>query len=293
MEVRILDEQAVEAAEFARKNNLVEMAAEIATIGLGGEDHFVTTDEVSHIDRDPYQRAILVCLARIQVDSLKSAANRQKFPRKTASLLMQAGRTRIIVYRNPDLRRSLQGIDQDHRGREHLFLPEMARDEAKTLQAAAVLFPKQRSRELLGLAQARLIEAQLLLPQGHPLGLLIGIEHQLINTSQGNKLNLKTLLEYFKQLVDTTSETNPHRVATVASWLGAWGEKLGLLHLAQEGRHVLGTIVSSHPEWSFMLESEKRRLDLQKRRELLFRLVTPFTTSAQDRQLIYKSLTTS
>jgi hypothetical protein len=116
------------------------MAVELASIGLGFPDDPLTSDEIGEIARDPEQVAILACLARIHVDSLKGLANQKRFPHQVLPLLLNAAQTIETVYHHPDIQQVLQDVSIDHRGRQHYFSAEMAWDEAKTLFAAAPLY---------------------------------------------------------------------------------------------------------------------------------------------------------
>lgn len=102
---RILDEQAVDAAEFARKTGNVVVAAEMAAIGLGLTSSPLTCEEVAVLSEDPRARAVLACLARIHVDSLKTIANQACWPHHSLLVLEKAARTVKVVYRQPDFER--------------------------------------------------------------------------------------------------------------------------------------------------------------------------------------------
>lgn len=290
--VRVLDDQAVEAAEFFRKTGWIEMAAATAAVGLGLTSSPLVKEEVDQLADDPIQRAILACLARIHVDSLKSIANRAKFPWKALPPLEGAAKTIGVVYRHRGLHSQLLDVAQDHRGRTHHFLTEMARDEAKTLEAASVLFLHQGLAYLLiQRASDVLADAGSTLPYDHPVKPLIGIEVQLLRARLGNTtLNPRSFQEDFKKLASSDLKTNPHRVATVASWLIVWGERLNIEGVWEEGSKVFKEITQAHPEWAFMVESEKRKLARQAKRELLFRVLTPLTTGFHRRNRLYSWL---
>lgn len=290
IEGRTLDPQAVEAAEFARKNHGVVVAAEIAAIGLGLTSSPLTSGEVSRIASDPEQRAVLACLARIYVDSLKTVANQAKLPSQALSPLEQAARVINVVYSNPDLKSQLGGVSVDHRGRQHHFGPEMRRDEAKTLFAASVLYDPSKSDELTRLGEKILQETYNALPDRHPTKPLIGIELQLSCASRGLKPDTESLKRDFETLRQSDEKTNPHRVATVASWLAVWGDKLGDEETKAAGLQVFNRIISKHPEWAFMTESERKKIAYKELRRAIFRLLTPLTTSPQRRKSLYYNI---
>ena len=201
---RILDPQAVEAAEFARKNNKVLVAAEMAAIGMGLKSSPLTSEEVSEIAHDPEQRAVLVCLARIQVDSLKTLANQARVPWQALPPLEKAVGTINLVHRNPEMNSRLESFHYDHRGRRHDFWAEMKRDEAKTLFASSILYGPSDSNKLMTLGETVLRRAYIALPDDHPTKPLIGIEMELSRASSSVKPDMKLLRTDFAKLKKTT-----------------------------------------------------------------------------------------
>lgn len=290
IERRVLDSQAIEAAEFARKNDRVVVAAEMAAIGLGLTSSPLSSEEVAEIAHDPDQRAVLVCLARIHVDSLKTVANQAKLPPQALSSLEEASRTINMVYRNPDLDSEIRAVDRDNRGRQHNFWAEMKRDVAKTLFASSVLYEPSKANELGLLGERILQETYEVLPDGHPTKPLIGIEVQLSRASRRQKPDMETLRGDFETLRESDEKTNPHRVATVASWLMVWGEKLRDEETRQAGFEVFDRLTREHPEWAFMTENERKKIAKQQLRRVAFRLLTPLTTSPQRRKNLYSNL---
>lgn len=286
MAERRLNAQRVEEAEGARKLGQVVRAAELATIGLGTIDE----TEIAKMANDPEQRAILACLARIQVDALKTVANQTKWPHQALPPLEQAAKTINLIYRNEELRGNLEGVERDHLGRKHHFLAEMPRDEAKTLFAAAALYNLRQADSLIERGEQVLAATYNSLPDSHPTKALIGIELQLSRAGRGIQIDGRNLLENFGRLVETDRETNLHRVATVASWLTAWGEKIGDEEVKNMGFRVFTEIVSQHPEWQFMTEHERRKIAKQQLRRLVFRMLTPVTTRAERRKALKEKL---
>ncbi len=267
------------------------MAAELAAIGLGLTSLPLTDEEVSQLAHDPEQRAILACLARIHVDALKTVANQAKLPSRALPPLEEATKTIVTVYRSKTLREELRGVVQDHKGRRHDFLPEMARDEAKTLFAASVLYYGTGGAKSLILQGERILSSTYdSLPNDHPTKPLIGVELQLSRAGRGERLDKASSLGNFNSLVDSDIETNPHRVATVASWLVAWGERIGDEDVRGRGLEVFSRIIQQHREWQFMIDSERRKIGRQKERELFFRLLTPITTNPARREKLKNRL---
>ena len=145
--VRTLDPQAVDAAEYVRKNDKVAEAAEIASYALGFPDNPLSHEEIVRICENPEQRAILACLARIHVDALKSGANFASTARGVLSPLSRATKTINLIERNPSFKSSITEIEKDHLGRTHHFEAEIPRDIAKVTLAASVLYSKKESNE--------------------------------------------------------------------------------------------------------------------------------------------------
>jgi hypothetical protein len=288
--VRVIDPQAVEAAEFARKNNKVVVAAEMASIGLGLPFSPLTWEEVSKIASDRKQSAVLACLSRIYVDSLKTAANQSKLPSQALPPLERSAWAINTIYRNTDFKSAVSGLEKDHRGRQHNFGAEMPRDEAKVLFAASYLYEPERSNNLIVLGEKILQDTYKTLPDNHPTKPLIGIELQLSRASRGVEVDTGILLNDFESIVRSDERTNPHRVATVASWLAVWGDKLRNDDMKNAGFEVFGRIVNSHPEWAFMMENERKKQVFGELRRILFRVLTPVNTKGSRRENLYSSL---
>ncbi len=287
---RVLDPQAVDAAEFARKNNQVAIAAGMAAIGLGLTSSPLTFEEVATMAQNPDQRAILACLGRIYVDSLKTLANQTWLPSKALPPLEVATTTLNIVHRHPDLDLAIREVDKDHLGRQHYFWPEMKRDEAKTFFAASVLYGAQTADHLVLQGERLLEQTYRTLPDGHPTKPLIGIEIELSRASRGQKPDTKALVRNFRILTNSDKSTNPHRVATVASWLIVWGERLKNKDIEAEASWVFQDLIEAHPEWAFMTQSERNKIARQKLRKIFFRLATPLTTWAPRLGQLYSDL---
>jgi hypothetical protein len=277
-----VDPHLVELAEDARSKNQLSRAIEIATVGLEYHGHPIHADEISEFTMNIEQLSILACLARIQVDSLKSAANSSKLPRHTLNFLLHATTTIEQVYENSDIQAALYSLSEDHTGRTHHFHAEMQRDKAKTAYVASVLYPQLESGALLIRGDRVLLRTYQRLDDSHPVKPLIGIEYALSQLSQGYPTDENALLDNFQQLRNTDEHTNPHRVATVASWLAVRG--------IDEGEEAFQTILHDHPEWKFMIEQEQSKLSKQELRKKLFRLLTPMTTNEQERKHLYDRL---
>lgn len=287
---RIIDEQAVEAAEFARKHDDVLLAAKLAGMGLGLKNSPLTPHEIAELSFNERQIAILACLSRLYVDPLKTHGGKAKNPRTAISSLIKASSMIDEVYRHPVFFRKIQKVTQDHRGREHHFAPSMRRDTAKTAFTAAVFFQGKEAENLVLLGEGILEMTYNKLNSTHPLKPLIGIELKLSKLSRGEKVSVKSLFKDFQVLVETREEVNQHEVATVASWLVAWGFKLKNDELRDSAGVVFNRVVKKHPEWAFMTEKEAKKLKDQKLRTEAFKLAAPFIATPGERKKLYLTL---
>lgn len=118
-ERRVLYSWTIERAEAERQLGRVSSAAELAATGLGLREALLTEEEVVEFARSPQDRAVLACLARIHVDSLKTVANRARFPHQALDPLEQATRTISTVYRSPVFQSAIEGVTCDHLKRQH------------------------------------------------------------------------------------------------------------------------------------------------------------------------------
>lgn len=168
----------------------------------------------------------------------------------------------------------------------------MQRDVAKTLFAASPLYGTVKAESLTLLGEQILEETCASLPNGHPTKPLIGIELTLSQASRGAPIDKESLKRDFTALRDLDENLNPHRVATVASWFVAWGEKLQDEPLKEVGEEVFTRIIRQHPEWAFMTENEKQKVNKQQLRKWLFRVLTPLTTSLLHREALALKLKT-
>lgn len=276
---RVLDDQAVEAAEFARKNGLVKTGADFAALALGLKGlspKKLTSPEIGLIAQDPRQLQILACLSRIHVDSIKSVANRSKTPWNLLPLLEEGLWTIGNIYHHPMVTELLKGVEKDHRGGQHFFLDEMVRDEVKVMEAASVLFLSDRSRNiLLWSSIRRLGEKHKELPDAHPVKPLIGLELEILRARTKRGLNAERMLADLETLIRSELESNPHRVATVAAWAVVWGERANSNILAARGLEIFTLITDQHPEWRFILDSEEQKITQRSYRQQVFGMMLP------------------
>ena len=290
MEKRTLDHQAIIAAEYARKNHDVKTGARMAAIGLGIISVPLTEHEVTQLVEDPQQLRILAGLARIHVDSLKTGANQARNPRTALPPLEQANWTINTVYRHQSVIDRLAGITDEYFGNPHDFSAEMPRDVAKTLTAASFLYPPREAQILIESGERLLAATYERLPDDHPTKPLICIELQLSKANSGYSLEPGRLQTDFEQLVTNDLETNPHRAATIASWMMVWGNRLRLPSIAESGSKVFSQITDQHPEWSFMTDFASTQINRQNFRRRVFRILTPFTTFGHRRNKLYHDL---
>lgn len=268
--IRTIDEQAVEAGEWMRKNGKVLIAAEVGAVALGYRSVPLTSEEVSDISSNPNQLAVLACISRIHVDSLKTVANQSAYTGRVLRCFEESSQTIHTVYMNPDLNKELRNVGVDHRGREHHFLSEMVRDRSKTILSAADLVGGKDRFAMHVKGEHLLSEAYNNLSDSHPIKPLIGIELQLSALSRGADISTNLLMTDFEKLVEQDVDKNPHRVATVASWLIAWGTYKDLSPLRVNGSLVLSGLIRRYPEWSSMSDKELRKIEKKEyRRDIL------------------------
>lgn len=287
---RYLDEQAIEAAEYLRKNNEVVEAAEVATYALGFPQNPLDSEEIARICKSPEQRAVLGCLVRLHVDSLKSVANEKVFPPRILKPLTEATETINLVYRDENFVEAISDVGQDHRGRDYNFLPEMKRDIAKTTRAASVLYTGEDETFLLEYGEKLLEETYNALPDGHLTKPLIKIELELSRLNRGVEFNREALLREFNKLVATDQEGNPHRAATVSSWLVVLGQKSNDEEVKETGWRVFQAIIAKRPEWQFMIAYERKKRVFGRQRKRLVTLLKLLTTSPQARRQLRNGL---
>jgi hypothetical protein len=290
MKVERLSLQAITLAQAARDVGAVDIAAEISAAGLGLPNSPLSTEELAQIADDPNQLSILACLARIHVDSLKTAANQTMWPPRVLHLLEQAVGTIETIYRHPQLSLAIRELTKDPWTQKHHFWPEMRRDEAKTLFAASYLYSGLKARVLVLSGETTLLRAYHKLDDQHPTKPLIGIEHQLSLASRRLQPDLNALKEDFNRLMESDLKSNPHRVATVASWFVAWGKKLNDREMEDMGTQVFEQIIAIHPEWAFMAEAAHKKIAQEQLRRTAFRVLTPLTISPQKRGDFYSRL---
>jgi hypothetical protein len=283
--VRQLDPQAVEAAEFFRKNHYEDIAVKAVDKALD----FITPREISEISKDPNQRLIAACLFRIGVDSYKSLANKSIYAPEVLDCLEKATAFLYLGYLSPDLSASLQGVTKDHLGREHNFLSEMSRDKAKVLQSASSLYAFEPGNDLIAKAWKILQDTYNSLPDGHSTKALIGVEIGLLNARLGN-VWVSDTLGHFEMLVGSDEDRNPHRVATVAAWLITWGEKTGFSSVTERGNEVFQRIIKSHSEWVSMSRQERQKTRLMDKRNMVLKLSAMFLTQSYRRSLLWNRL---
>lgn len=288
---RVLDPNIIEEAELQRSNGNVKLAAAMAAEGLYyNVRRPLTHDQVSFLAIDPMQLQILACLARIHVDAEKSLANCRLNPWQVANHLEQAAKTITLVYCHEGVQSHLMRVSKDHQGREHYYLAEMVRDRSKVFESAAVLFNGSRRAELLNRSEELLVVAFQDLADEHPTRSLIGIEVQMLYARRGKRLDLEQIREDFDRLKAHNLLTNPHRVATVASWLAVWGDKLKNEDLKKIGWRTFHQLFSQHPEWPNMAEQEYQKLDSRQRRELFLRIFGPILLGTNRRRTLFTSL---
>lgn len=280
-----LDSSQVEEAEQFRAGGNVIRATEIATDALSLTCQPDFEDCLEGLVQDPEQLAIFACLARIQVDSLKSVASREVLPWKIVPPLIKAGEVIHRLYQNPTFQEAIRSVNQDHLDRPHYFATEMARDHARTCYEAAHLL-LGRTNQLAQKGNDLLSEQLDSIPPDHPTRPLIAIELTLskINHREANNQEKGWLLIHFNQLRNQDWANNPHRVATVASWL-AVNQDPGI---SIQGRDAFREILAQRPEWDFMIDKEQKRIW----RNRLVSTIGPFMTTPQQKDKLEQLLLT-
>lgn len=288
--IRALDPQAVEAAEYVRKNDKVAQAAEIAARALGFPDNPLSDEEITQICQDPEQRAILACLARIHVDALKSMANFASTAHGVLSPLSQATKTINSIERNAYFKTSIAGIEKDHLSRTHHFEAEIPRDIAKVTLSASVLYSKKDSDELIEYGEMLLEQTYTQLPKNHPTKPLIGVELGLSRLGRGKEIDEDELIANFIRLRDVDEKVNPHRVATVASWFVVVGEANQNEKVKELGWETYERLINKHPEWDFMVSKERKKRRLRETRKKVIRLLAQVTTTPGERKKLFEDI---
>jgi hypothetical protein len=301
---RLLDLQVVEKAEELRKTGKVVEAAEMAATALGFPDGPLGRDEIKRISEDSEQRAVLACLARIHVDTLKTMANQTPqlgltlrtlpkdvkavvtAPNQILGHLSSASRTIQQIYKHEDLVESLHGVEKDHRGTDHRFLEEMSRDKAKVAFAAAPLFEPDANEALVLLGEKILEETYQTLPFTNSTKYLIGIELLLSRANRDAFWDKEVLLRSFDVLAQMERYNNPERVVTAASWLVVLGEKISDAEILGSGLQEYEDIIEKQPEYGFMVPKERQKQRNWQRRQVVLRAVTPITTKKKDRDTL-------
>ncbi|MFC1710382.1 hypothetical protein ACFL0F_01845 [Patescibacteria group bacterium] len=287
---RDMKRTAVELSEYSRKNYSVELAADIASYALDLPDNPPRADEIASICQNPEQLAILACLARLHVDSLKSIANENIYPPEILSSLSMATQTINNIYRNPDFKKAIEGVDKDHLGREHLFSAEMPRDIFKTAFAASSLYPKNDSDCLIEYGEDLLAHTYDNLPDNHPTKPLIGIEHSLSRLNRGLSADIDFLTENFELLTKHYINKDQHRVATVASWFVALGRDKKDINLELMGMEVFEVIIKKHPEWRSMVPKEIKIRKNKKTRKTIVGLLSLVTIFPPERRKLKEDI---
>ena len=269
--VRYLSPKTVDKAEYERSNNNVVLASEFAAAALGIPGNPLTPGDITLISVNKQQLPVLACLARIYVDSQKTMANGAFTSGGVMNHIENAAGVIKTIYYHNDAYEALFDLGQDHKNREHYFRPEMARDEFGVIRAAMPLYGGEDLALLQEMGEKRLLETYKTLPDDHPTKPLIGVEIQLARVARGESFEPDKLRSNFDRLVEDDFDKNPHRVATVASWLYAWGEKMKIGEMRQRGQKVFGEIIEENPEWVFMAKKERRKIQLQEYRRVLLR----------------------
>lgn len=286
----------VETAESARQAGHIVLAAEAAAGGMGQPSpiaggQWLTSDRIDEFlgDKDPTRMLILVTLARIHVDTNKTLANRALTPKGAVHRLEQSVHTINLVYRHPSLQEALQLHDTDHRGRPNDFVVEMPRDIAKVAFAAGdVLKPSQGSAVIL-MGEKLLIQTHDSLPKEHPTKSLLWIELQLSQALRDRPIDTARMLDDFHTLVGR-SQNNPHRVATVASWLVARAAKDENEELYLHALKVFERQLRNNPGWKGMVAQERRKLAMIPIRRVLFQAAAQVCVPTRRREQLYNSI---
>ena len=291
--IRHFGPDSVEPAEERRKLGLFDAAIEITTNALDFPGRAFSDEEMAAICGDPQQLAVMACLARIQVDSLKSLANQQIWPPRIIAPLRYA--TAIInhLYRHPQFKQAVAEVTQDHLGRPHYFGPEMKRDVYKTAQAAVVVYPypladgsKLNILENWAIERMGMLLNQL--PDNHPTKPLVAIEYGLTQYKRNPQVR-NSLLHNLEQLVATSCE-NRHRIATAAAWVTIAAQGKGDRDLARQASDIFYKATWGKPELEVVIQTERAKRRKESLRKLMVRTLLPFTTTTAQRDDLCDSI---
>jgi len=279
----------VERAELARTSGRILDAINITTDALGFQQKPLDQKRIIDLTNNPEELAILACLSRIQVVALTTYANHQLLPPRIISPLSRAVQTINLVYRDVNLASTLANVTTDHLGRPHYFHPEMIRDIAKTAQAASVLVSPTEQIRLSNWGKKILETAYRSLPSGNPTRSLIAVELSLSEFLENASTHRNALIVQFKELA-RQSKDNPHRVATVATWIAMAGQVKRDQEVELLGTQTFENIVNNHPEFHNMLMKEKIKQSTASFRRRVVRLLTPITTDPKDRTALFNEI---
>jgi hypothetical protein len=286
-ETRVLDSQAVEAAEFARKNGLYIEALRLSEVGLGYRARRLTHEEVAHISSDADQLTTLAELARIHVDSAKSVANASLNPRRILLSLERAADTISTVYEHPSVRANLRALEADRASKQYFTL-EMQRDRLKVSQAARPLFNTVDAQALVDSEFDKLSDEIASLPQGHSLRPFLTVEQAIF---RGVIVGESEFMAQYREFVhiDLEERPNPNRVAAISAQIIA----RDMIHAPQNRAFIEKTyadLVAQHPEWGFMIQRESQKVSLSSKREKIVRVASLLTVSPSRRRRLFDSL---
>lgn len=284
--IRQFNPDFVETAEIRRQLGLFAEAIEITTTALDFPGRAFADEEIAAICRDSQQLAVMACLVRIQVDSLKSMANHQVWPPKIIGPLHYATATINHLYRHPQFQQAIAEVTNDHLGRPHYFGPEMERDVIKTAQAAVVVYPYplddgSRLNVLENWAIKRMGMLVKQLPEDHPTKPLVAIEYGLTQYKRNPQIR-DYLLHNLEQLVAASPE-NRHRIATAAAWVAIAAEGKQDTDLAKRASTIFYQATLDKLQLEGVIQTERAKTRKERLRKLLVRTLLPFTTTAAER----------
>lgn len=282
----------LDSAEVYYNAGNVREAAERAALGLGFPETPISKEEISGLTKDPVELAVVANLTRIAIDAHKTLANSSFLAPDVYKNISVAADVINSVSRNPEFQEVIKGISVDHKGREHFFAPELKRDEAKTVQAASILYPKKEGEAMFELGEEILEREYQRLPDEHPTKPLIGIEVQLSRNIRGENIDTDLIMEDFKKLRDNNMDDkgeykNPHRIATVAAWLFGLSKKIANPQMEKEATDVYFSILKKHPGLKFIYTNEMKKI-FKKGRDTMVKITTPLVSEEKREELKHR-----
>lgn len=264
-------------------------AREVAKIA-GAEFLHLSDEEIQEISKHPVQKLILGCLIRIDLGARTSAVNREMRPDRSFADAEGATDTLTRFYNNSDLNEGLTGVEVNHVGQPYSYIPEMARDKAKLLEAASSFFAEDQRVELVEEAQSILAETWEKLPDDHQTKPLIAIEYQLLGETIDKRVDAARLYDDMLSVAER-SEGNIARIATVSAWVQSFAERNDHDWLKDEAQTLFRKCLESDPGLKHYIRDARIKKTIKNTRDFVFRKVPDAVIPAERKQNLLNTLT--